>query len=197
MKHRPQLRFLARGSLLLAGFLSLWWMALRTPMLVALRVLEETVSPAVISPNESGDWDVRIPVNDIHQEGSGLVRVNHIEFTMPRGDATLFTFSLPVFWAIMLAAGFDRSQAWGLLWGTVAMAAIEVGLLFAAFEINGQSAIAHWHPANAWETWWRQLAAYLVTGVLPFFAPILVAIVCSRELRTGLVPRQAKRAAAR
>jgi hypothetical protein len=187
--------------MLLIGILAVWWLTLRTPMLAALRVLEETASPAAISVNESGDWDFRMPVNDIHQEPSGLVRVNHVEFTMPRSDVTLFTFSIPVFWAILLAGPFDKSQLRALLWGTLAMTLVEVSLLFAAVEINTQAMIAHWHPADdAWGKWWRQFAGYLVTGVLPFFAPMSAAVAFSRELRAGVLefaaPRQRSRARA-
>jgi hypothetical protein len=204
---KPQLRFLFRGSVLLIGILALWWIALRPPMLAALRVLEETATPAAISVNESGDWDFRMPVNDVHQEPSGMVRVNHVEFTMPRSDVTLFTFSLPVFWAIVLAAPFSRSQVHALLWGTLAMTLVEVLLLFSAVELNTQAMVAHWHPADdGWWKWWRQFAGYLVTGVVPFFAPVFLAIAFSRELRITILqfagpatkrpPQRAKRRAA-
>jgi hypothetical protein len=192
--HRPQLRFLLRSSLLLIGILALWWFGLRTPLLFGLQILEEAATPAAISVNDSGDWDFRIPVNDIHPEASGLVRVNHIEFTMPRADVTLFTFSLPFFWAIMLSPPFNRSQIHGLIWGSLAMIAIEVLLLFAAVEINTQGMIAHWHPqGDAWAKWWRQFASYMVTGVIPFFAPVFLAIAFSRELRTGILQFAAPR----
>jgi hypothetical protein len=201
---RPQLRFLLRGSLLLIGILSLWWFALRTPLLAALRVFEEAATPAVISVNESGDWDFRMPVNDIHQESTGLVRVRHVEFTMQRSDVTLFTFSLPVFWAMLLAAPFRRVPIYGLLWGTLAMMLFEVLLLFSAVGLNTQAMVAHWHPGDdVWWKWWRQFAGYLVTGVVPFFAPMFLAIAFSRELRTMILqfagpaakrsPQQAKR----
>jgi len=204
---RPQLRFLLRGSLLLIGILSVWWFALRTPLLAALRVLEETATPAAISVNESGDWDFRMPVNDIHQEPTGLVKVNHVEFTMPRSDVTLFTFSLPVFWAMLLAAPFRRVPIYGLLCGSFAMMLFEVLLLFSAVELNTQAMVAHWHPAgDVWWKWWRQFAGYLVTGVAPFFAPVFLAIALSRELRSTILqfagpakkrsPQRAKRRAA-
>lgn len=166
----------------------MWWFALRTPLLAALRVLEEVATPAAISVNESGDWDFRMPVNDIHQEPTGLVRVNHVEFTMPRSDVTLFTFSLPVFWAMLLAAPFRRSQLHQLLWGTLAMTVVEVLLLFSAVELSTQAMVAHWHPADdVWWKWWRQFALYLVTGVVPFFAPVFLAIAFSRELRVMIL----------
>jgi hypothetical protein len=185
---RPQLRFLLRGSLLVIAILALWWFVLRAPLLIGLRILEEAATPAAISVNDPGDWDFRMPVNDIHQEPSGLVRVNHVEFTMPLADVTLFTFSLPFFWAIMLAGPLRRPQMYGLLLGSLLMMLLEVLLLFLAVEINAQGMIAHWHPgADALGKWWRQFAGYLVTGVVPFFAPIFLAIAFSRELRDGIL----------
>src|SRR5580658_4080181 len=118
---RPQARFVLQGSALLIGMLTLWWFALQPPMLFLLRI-SESVTLRLLSPgsgepivvDSSGDWNFRVPVQD--SQGSVPVRLRAIEFTIPRADVVLFTFSVPVFWAIALAAPGVRLPVRVLLW---------------------------------------------------------------------------------
>lgn len=183
------LRFLLRGSLLLTGILALWWLALQPPLLFLLRVSEETVmsllpgaGPArAIAVDAAGDWNFRVPVDDTRLEAGSLVRVDSVEFTIPRHDVLLFTFSLPLFWALMLAAPDVRSHLAALLWGTGALAAFEVLLLLGFVEINARGMVG-------WSGRWLELATYLATSVLPFFAPLAAALALHRDLRALIFP---------
>jgi hypothetical protein len=65
--------FLLRGSLLLVAFLTLWWLALRSPMLFLLRVSAEVPlrllagSAASLTVDPAGDWAFRLPVADANR----------------------------------------------------------------------------------------------------------------------------------
>jgi hypothetical protein len=126
---KPQLRYLLRASALFIAMLALWWLVLRPPMLfllrvtesVALRLLANAASAEPISVNPAGDWDFRVPVEDTQRETirkDGPVKFRAIEFAMPRPDVVLFTFSVPAFWAMALAAPVGRSGIRALIWGT-------------------------------------------------------------------------------
>src|ERR1700680_1297479 len=125
----PQVRFLLRGSALLIAMLALWWLALRSPMLfllrlsesAALRLLPNADSTEPIAVDSSGDWNFRMPVEDTRRETirkNGPVKFQTVEFTIPRPDVVLFTFSLPVYWAMVLAVPMGRSGIRALIWGT-------------------------------------------------------------------------------
>ena len=88
-----------------------------------------------IDEHPSGDWTVRVLVPATSRQP--LAQQIRIDFDMARGDAITFTFSLPVFWAIMLAAPHVRMNFRPLLRGTAVMAAMEVVLLLA---------FAQWRP---------------------------------------------------
>ena len=68
----------------------------------------------LVSETPSGDWSFRVPMEIVvpsSAERPEGVRGHSIEFDMPRSDVTAFTFSLPVFWAIILAApGIRRGR---------------------------------------------------------------------------------------
>ncbi|HTS61876.1 MAG TPA: exosortase H-associated membrane protein [Candidatus Acidoferrales bacterium] len=197
---RPEryVRFLVRGSLLLTGVLALWWFALQPPMLFALRVAGEaaisllpgSTGASAITLDESGDWNFRMPADEVHREAGGPVQVNSVEFTMPRRDVALFTFSVPLFWALMLASPGVRRHLNAMLWGTVLLAGVEVLLLLAHLGINRQAILAAWHPGAS--AWWRELASYLITSVMPFFAPLCAAVWLQPELRALIFPWPAR-----
>jgi hypothetical protein len=191
---KPHARFLARGSLLLTAVLAFWWLALQLPMLAMLRVAGEaaivlmpgSAPTSGITLDSSGDWNFRVPVNEIHQEPTGPVQVNSVEFTMPRHDVVLFTFSLPFFWALMLASPGASRHLSAFLWGTVLLGVVEVLLLLGNIGINVRAILAEWHPGGT--PWFRELGSYLITSVLPFFAPLAAAVWLHPELRALVFP---------
>lgn len=194
----PQVRYSLRAGALFIAMLALWWLALRTPMLyllrvsesVALRLLANSNSTEPIQVDPCGDWNFRVPVEDADSK----VKFRAIEFTMERPDLVLFTFSVPVFWAMVLAAPLGRSGVRALLWGTALVSLIEVLSLLAQVEMTAYGAAAQLHlSADGLAEWSRNVASRLVVGVIPFAAPVLAAVGLHRELRSQIftysVPR--------
>src|ERR1035437_5181427 len=140
---KPQTRFLLRGSALLVGLLSLWWFLLLTPMLYALKGAAGAF--LLIQENPSGDWTLRVPLEKIlpaTPQQPVAQQVHSIDFDMPRGDVIAFTFSLPVYWAIILAAPGVRRNLRPLLVGTVLMAAVELAMLLVFAQISAHNSAA-------------------------------------------------------
>jgi hypothetical protein len=204
MPNRSLGKFLLRGSLLLTAMLSLWWLALQLPLLTLLRLSEEVTlrllgsdsgDPIAVEP--SGDWTFRVPVEDSAKNTTPAYpsKIHSITFSMPRSDVVLFTFSLPVYWAIVLAALVRRSDLQALVWGTVLVAVVEVLSLLGFLEITAHSVLAQMHPAANWlGSWPRELGNYLLMQVIPFVAPILIAVASHRELRSHVFPQAAQSA---
>lgn len=186
---RESRQFLLRASLLLPAVLLVWWFVLQSPMLVLLRPSEETIlrfagsrAANPIVEEDSGEWTFRVPIEGI-ADGA---RINSIDFTMPRADVILFTFSAPFFWAILLAVSHKRFGGRALLWGTLAIGIAEVLLLFAFLKISAYGELAQFHPATASLKWLSDLSIYLIVNVIPFVLPISTALAVCPELRTKL-----------
>jgi len=181
----PQTRFLVRGSALLIALLTLWWFVLLGPMLYLLKGAAGVLLP--IEDHPSGDWTLRVPVDvTLHRTPRQPLpqQLRSIEFDMPRSDAVTFTFSIPVYWAIMLAAPGVRRKRSPLLLGTAAMAAIELVLFLGFAHITAADAAAQLAGTEyAADKWIYRVGVYLVVSVLPYAAPFVVALWLDRELR--------------
>ena len=190
MQLKPQTRFLLRGSILLVGLLAVWWFFLLSPMLVVLEVAGGVLLP--IQAPASGDWTLTVALDRIMPatpERPVAQQIHSIDFDMQRSDLVAFTFSLPVFWALMLAAPGLRRNLRPLLLGTAVMAAVELALFLAFAQIaarNSYAQVAGVDDATA--NWARHLGEYLIVGVLPFILPFAVALSLQRELRGAIFP---------
>jgi hypothetical protein len=172
--------FLLRGSLLLVAFLTLWWLVLRGPMLFLLRLSAEIPlrllagSAASLTVDPSGDWAFRLPVTD-----AGF---RSIDFTIPRSDLMVFTFGLPVYWAIALAAAPRALRV--LIKGSALLAAVELLALLGFVKIEAWSVMAQLHSSSSgFIEWSLELGNYLTANVIPDTAPFLIAVALHRELR--------------
>ena len=185
------MRYSLRAAALFIAMLGLWWLALRTPMLFLLRVSEsvalrlvansDSTDPIVVDP--AGDWNFRVPVEDT----SSAVKFRSIEFTMSRPDLVLFTFSVPVFWAMVLAAPLGRSGIRALIWGTALVSLVEALSLLAQVEITAYAATAQLHlSTDGLAAWLRDFGGRLVVGATSFATPVLAAIGIHRELRSQI-----------
>src|SRR5689334_3531353 len=121
LKLSPQAGFLLRGSVLLIGLLTLWWFVLLDPMLFWLRTAANLM--VTIEERASGEWTVRVPLNAAlaptaeYPQGQ---QIHSVDFDLARADSIAFTFSLPVFWAVILAApGPVRQRLRPVLLGTI------------------------------------------------------------------------------
>ena len=189
-------RFLFRGSALLIGLLALWWFVLLDPMLSALQGVGDIAARLVFGgkrgefmrENVSRNWTFRIP-KKIIVPASPIMPVlqqsDSVDFDVARLDVIGFTFSLPVFWAVILAAPGWRRNLRPFLAGTGLIALIELMLLltFAATSAHRAAAAISSVPIGAFETWLLGFSDYLTVLVVPYLAPIVVAFVVHHELR--------------
>ena len=189
-KLKPQTRFLLRGSVLLVGLLSLWWFLLLSPMLYMLKGAAGAF--LLIQENASGDWTLRVPLEmtlPATPQQPVAQQVHSIDFDIPRSDVIAFTFSLPVFWAIILAAPGVRRNLRPLLVGTAVMAAVEVAMLLVFAEISARNTAAQLSGGeDAVGKWARQFGEYLLASVLPYATPFVVALSLHRGLRAEIFP---------
>jgi hypothetical protein len=198
-KLRPPGRFLLRGSVLLTGLLTAWWFFLQNPMLFLLRNAAEAVgglvldvpSKKLVTEAPNGDWTFEIPIEFWAPGASpdqGQVQFHSIDFDMARADVSAFTFSLPVYWAIMLAApGVWRNRR-ALLLGSVSIALAEVVLLMICVEIFAHKAamqMSQSHDAVA--NWLLPFGNYMLVLALPYLAPVVVAVWLHRDLREQIL----------
>jgi hypothetical protein len=181
----PQTRFLLRGSALLIGLLTLWWFALLGPMLYLLKGAAGAF--VQIAETSAGNWSLRVPLEEIlpaTPEHPVAQLIRSIDFDLQRSDAIAFTFSLPVYWAIILAAPGGRRGRRSLLLGTLIMAAIEVAMLLVFAQTTARNAASQFGGLEDSEgKWIRHVGEYLIVNVLPYAVPFLVALSIHRELR--------------
>jgi hypothetical protein len=195
-KLKPQTRFLLRGSALMVGLLILWWFLLLNPMLWALKTAASPFLP--MQENPSGDWTLQVALEKTlpatAEQPAQLI--HSIDFDMPRGDVIAFTFSLPLFWALMLAApGLRRNQR-ALVWGTALMSAVELAMLLVFAQIAARNAAAQLGGADdAAAKWARHLGEYLIVSVLPYVVPFAIALWLHEGLRTAMFSSLLKEAA--
>jgi hypothetical protein len=191
----PPGRFLLRGSLLLAAFLTLWWLVLINPLQSLLQTAAETGgallfsgrSKLTIANAANGDWTIEVPIQPtVPPTPPGAVpqQIYSIDFDLARSDAGGFTFGLPVFWALILAAPDLRRNWRSLLLGTLAMAVLEVALLLITVKILAYKSLAQLlqshDPVGGWLLKWGE---YLAVNAIPYLLPFAVAIALHRELR--------------
>ena len=185
MREFKPARFLLRASVLLIGLLTLWWFALLGPMLFLLKSAAGNF--VHIEENSSGDWSLRVglekvvPATDLQPRAR---QIHSVDFDMQRTDLITFTFSLPVYWAIILATPSVRRNLHPLLLGTALMSAVELTLLVVFAEITAYGVAAQLAGSEAaGGRWIRLFGVYLVVNVLPYAAPFAVALLLHRELR--------------
>lgn len=193
---KPQTRFLLRGSALLVAMLSLWWFALLTPLLRGLQgagaiaggIFLGGRSSDLIRENPDLSWTFHVPLERTLPAGPGrplAQQIHSIDFDIPRADIVTFTFSLPVLWAILLAAPGLRRNLRPLALGTALMAGLEVALLLLFAEIEAHKAAQQFAgaEAGAFEQWSVRFGDYLLSAALPYVLPFVVAFAVHRELR--------------
>jgi hypothetical protein len=188
MRLKPQTRFLLRGSVLLVALLALWWFVLLNPMLILLKGAGEAF--LTIQETAAGDWTLSVPLDRVMPATSAqpvAQQIHSIDFDMQRTDLIAFTFSLPVFWALMLAAPGLRRSLPALMLGSAIMAAIELAMFLAFSQIAVRNAFAHIAGIDdATSNWARHLGEYMIEDVLPFALPFAVALSLHRELRGAI-----------
>jgi hypothetical protein len=185
-----QARFLLRGSVLLIGLLALWWFVLSDPMLYVLRGAAGGF--VLIQEKPTGDWTLRVALDRIlpaTPQRPVAQQIRSIDFDLARTDVIGFTFSLPVYWAVVLAAPGIRRSLRPLLLGTALMSGIELLLLLGFVQIGARNAAAQYAGIeDATGKWLRQFGEYLVVNMLPYAVPFAVALSLHRDLRGEIFP---------
>ena len=183
---RPQSQFLLRATLALAPLLALWWFALRPPLLAWTRLSTDillTAAPGAslrtgVLVTPEGAWILQTPVK---VAGSWRnVRVD-TDARLP----TQLTVALPLFWAILLAAGWSRSTWRTAILGTLILLALPpVGLLSYAMHVV-QMYVFPGAPGLL-----RALIAsvdYVTTTVIPYVGPVFAALALDPRLRHAVL----------
>jgi hypothetical protein len=196
----PQFRFLLRGSSLLLVFLALWWWLLLTPLLAGMRFSTDLVlrllpggsSAGGVTVDPHGDWTLRVPISgslakqDAVQRAFGRtpgappVKIRSFKLAIADRIPTFFTLSFPLFWALVLAAPRTR-RLWRVVAGGTALLALLAVLsllLYAAYSIETNLRLV---TSGLAVTLWNS-AEYLNVNVVPYVAPLLIAL----WLHTGL-----------
>jgi hypothetical protein len=138
--------------------------------------------------DSSRNWTFRVP-KKITVPASPVMpmpqQIDSVDFDVPRMDVIGFTFSLPVFWAVVLAAPGWRRNLRPFLAGTGLIALVELSLLltFAATSAHKAAAAILSIPMGVFETWLLSFSDYLTVLVVPYLAPIVVAFAVHHELR--------------
>jgi hypothetical protein len=177
----PQARFVLRATLAFAVLLVVWWIALRPPLLWCCRVATDVILAAIpgaplrTGVTVAGDlWVVQAPVRT-----AGIWRNTRVE-TGSRLPTQL-TVAVPLFWAILIAAGRFRREwtAWAA--GTLVLMAIPpVGLLLYTAHVI-QMYVFPGAPTIIRAA--ITAADYIASTVLPYVGPVLAAIRFHPDLR--------------
>jgi hypothetical protein len=191
----PPARFLLRGSVLLAAFLTLWWLVLINPLQSLLQTATQAGgallfsgrSKLTITEAANGDWTFDVPIEPIvppTPPGAVPQMLYSIGFDLARSDAGGFTFGIPVFWAVILAAP-DLRRTWrSLLVGTLVMAVLEVALLLITVKILAYKSLAQiLHSHDPVGGWFLRYSEYLAANAIPYLLPFAVAIMLHRDMR--------------
>jgi len=191
---KPQTQFLLRGSALIVALLVVWWLLLLTPMARGLQIAAGAFLQ--IQETSTGDWTVKVPLERVLPATPGqpvAQQIHSIEFDIAHTDLVAFTFSLPVYWAIILAAPDLRRNLRVLAMGTLLMALLDLAMLFAFAQISARNAVSQLGGADgAFSKWARHLGEYLIVSVLPFITPFLIALWLHPALRAEILPGFAK-----
>ena len=198
------LRFLLRALVLLALMLALWWLVLLNPLLAGLRLSAELTlrllpggsSVSHVTIGADGNWTFQVPAPAavVNQErtqqmlgaaaaGSGRIKIRSIKVEGTARYPILFTVSLPLFWAILLAAP-GRPRLLRIACGTAVLAILALLSIavYAVRLVGGYFQLT----TEGFPGFLMDSAMYLAAGVVPYLGPVLVALSLDGELR-GLI----------
>lgn len=179
------------------AFATLWWFLLITPLLVVFRNAARIVGTVAFGSFSvetgdtaaSGNWKFWIPVDAATAPGRQprASRVQSVEFEVPPSGLYVFTFGLPVYWALMAAAAWTRRSARWLTAGTFLTAFLEILFLLIFLKTYAHVLLAESHPAqNDWTDWFYFLGQYLAVNVAPMLTPFGVALFIHSGLRAQI-----------
>lgn len=185
---KPHARFLLRGSALLITLLTIWWFVLQIPMGFLLKKSAQALgalafdvpSSRFLTEAPNGDWTFEVPIDFT----AAAIHYHSIDFDLARSDAGAFTFGLPVFWAIVLAAPWTARSRGTLAKGTAVMATMEMLLLLIFVqEFAHKTAAQMSQNQDAVSAWFWRFSDYLMMCVIPYEMPFVTALWLHPELK--------------
>ncbi len=200
MEQSPQIRYLLRVLVLLAVLLTVWWVSLE-PILGTLRLSTELAfrvmfpfSAATEVAVLPGGWHFKVPVpqavgqrDDIQQifgrksKTDPPVKVRSLQLDILPGHPTLFTVSLPFFWAMTIAAPWTRRTLRILLIGTLALGFIAT--LEMVFDVVYTFVNFTHMTIGSFTRSVLDTLNYLNVNAVPYIAPMLAAVALNAALR--------------
>jgi len=195
--------------------LALWWLVLLNPLLAGLRLSAEltlrllpggsSVSHVTIGPDRNWTFQVPAPAAVVNQErtqqmlgaaaaGSGRIKIRSMKVEGAGRYPILFTVSLPLYWAILLAAPGRRRLLLRMSCGTAVLAAFAL-LSIAAYAVRLVGGYFQL-TTEGLPGFLTDSAMYLASGVVPYLGPVLVALSLDGELRGLILAGEAAPAAA-
>jgi hypothetical protein len=159
---------------------------------IAARLVFGGKSGEFMREDASRNWTFRVPKKitvPAWAATPAAQQIVSIDFDMPRTDVIAFTFSQPVFWAVVLAAPGPRRNLRCILAGTGLIGLVQVTLLLTFAATSAHRAVTEVLslPLGAFETWLLRFGEYLTVLVIPFAAPIVIAFAVHRELRRDVL----------
>jgi hypothetical protein len=115
--------------------------------------------------------------------GAGHIKIRSMKVEGTARYPILFTVSLPLFWAILLAAP-GRPRLWRMASGTAVLAILALLSIavYAVRLVGGYFQLT----TEGFPGFLMDSAMYLAAGVVPYLGPVLVALSLDGELR-GLI----------
>jgi hypothetical protein len=181
---------------LFGAALVLWWLVLLGPLLDWVRFSSAVLLDAAggfsaetsIVAQPGGIWIIQAPVPAAPAATASPVnggRFRSLKLQVPQWIPTVQTVCVPLYWALILAA--PRGRAWwrALILGTVLLLALApVSLLvYAAHAVQRTL-----YPESA--AFLRAVldfADHICGSVLPYAAPVAMALALNRELRMKIL----------
>jgi hypothetical protein len=193
---KPQFRFLTRFSGLFVAALALWWLVLVGPLREWVRLSTAVLLDAAgafqsetsVAIQPDGTWMIQAPVpgtSAAMRDLGARVRYRSIRLQVAQWIPTLQTVSLPLYWALLLAAGRTRGWWRALAGGTAVLLAIPpVSLLVYAAHVIQRNLYPHSAPKYAALL---DFADYVCGTALPYITPVLLALAMHRNLRATIL----------
>ena len=181
LRDKPQFRFAARASLLLAGTLTLWWFVLRPPLLewvrfsgaLLLRSIPVGHAPTGIQVTPGGTWNLQLPAPGTPYRSARVAAEDRLP--------TLYTVNLPVFWAFLFAGPWSWRLWRSFLVGSGVLLLVQP-LSLLAYGAHVLVLHVYQHPP-AVAALLVSFADYLGNSVLPYMLPLFLAFALQGDLR--------------
>jgi hypothetical protein len=177
---------------------------------LTLRLLPggSSVSHVTIGPDRNWTFQVPAPAAVVNQErtqqmlgtsaaGSGRIKIRSMKVEGAGRFPVLFTVSLPLYWAILLAAP-GRRRLLRMASGTAVLAVFALLSMLLSIAVYAIRLVGgYFHLAmEGLPGFLATSAMYFAANVLPFLGPVLIALSLNEELRGLILTGQAAPAAA-